>query len=687
MFLKKLASLCLALISFALTSINAICDPTHNKEFLNLANSINENDDVSSASNAKVNSKIYNEWDSDETTESDSLTECLSPSSLYSRESDLSSIGSESINEARRIKVRRIAMIGGGGAGSTTAILLSNLSKLARHYGLRFEITIFERGKDIITGSTFEIAAVNHAGGCEYPEDVDTITDCQVFGSLGEKMLPGLYENSLPIMYFTRTGSSLTSEMQQKAFTQAKENIGRPMTPVRELSLEEVQYAFGDPVSGGVISKKDKPTNIFERNARIRKCIERDHEITVKTNTRVSGVVKNTAGTFSIMVDDKPTDQSFDHVIMTAWDSNQNILDASENSSDLGLTAEDRVIALCNISGVPHLQNTPFFTLQGGLMFMPISNELGLVYRCTEGGSYPEAGTTEIPLGHTIKHGEKILEELKTAGFSHNGRNPFEEVKLLGAKVLKIMKESGKPSHQRPHVPPVVTSENIIVGTPTKATYIPWLALQMIEKFLEQLSDASEFSNIWLKAMHQLFLDNRGVCTEEKLPEVFTIQTAIEKDDIQSENFKLFESFQLTKEGTTYQSKLHGLSPLRRARTIHSSLSDTTVAAPSCVLNEPGINTHHVLSPVSVASSSLFSSNSSASDDSLLSAPAPINRSRSGSRFVNRTLDFPQFSHFDLVISYSNLKSTTYFKTNTKGNKSFRVIVDNMRNPLVSKKF
>jgi hypothetical protein len=421
------------------------------------------------------------------------------------------------------------------------------------------------------------ISSVLHAGGCEYPEDISTIADCKEFGALFEQMFPGLYDNSLPIMYFTRTGASLTSEMQQEAHKMARQkgkDRGLSTPPKeeysqRKLALKETQGVFGLNISGGVRSTKDKSMKIFERNARIRKCIERDYEITVKPNACVSNYVKNADGTFCVLVDGKPTGP-FHHLFATSWNNNQSITGASENSFNLGFTGEDRVIALCDISDVPHLQNTPFFTLQGGLMFMPISSELGLIYRCTEGGSYPEAGTIEIPPENTMKHGEKILEELKAAGFSHKGKNPFEGVKLLGSKVLKIVKESDKPSHQRPHVPPIVTSEDIIVGTPTKATYIPWLALQMIEKFLEQLPNSSELSDLqgfkenWLKKIQKLFSHSGELCAGKKLPVPFMIYGAIEKEDIEDEKLKLFKTFKLTKSGKSYQSKLHGVSPLRR---------------------------------------------------------------------------------------------------------------------------
>jgi hypothetical protein len=649
MFLKKLVSLCLVSISFALTSINAISIPSSNC-------------DISSNFNKKVTPFNARRCPSLRDTEidDDAFSTSLSPASFPSpSKCDVSSDSDDEVNPSndkgcpslrdmevddnvlsslsRTEKVYRIAIIGGGGAGSITAILLSNLAKQGKRYGLRFEITIFEKGDELITGSAFEIAAVLHAGGCEYPEDISTIVDCRTFGGLFEKMFPGLYDNLNPILYFTRTGSTLTSKMQQEAFTQARqatmESIGRSMTPAgeysqRELVPEEVQYVFGDNVSGGVLSTKDKSMNIFERNTKIRNCIDRDLDITVKTNACVSGIVKNEDGTFCIMVDDKPVDQ-VDHAIITTWNNNQSILDASKSFYDLGFVAEDRVIALCDISDVPYLQNIPFFILEGGLMFMPVSSELGLVYRCIEGGSYPESGKTEIDPDDVIKHGKKILEELQTAGFSYEGRDPFQEVRLLGAKILSIVKESGRPSHQRPHVPPVVTSEDIIVGTPTKATYIPWLALQMIEKLLEQLSDSSGFSEDCLATMHRLFPDSLGLCAGETLPEIFTIQAKIGKEDIKNEKLKLFEKFKLTETGVAYQNKLHECSSLHRTPPATPCLSlqhpffaevDRIFAvAPSRFLEARKKDS--LLSPISVASPRLSGSDNISPSDFVLPVP------------------------------------------------------------------
>jgi hypothetical protein len=117
--MKKIMLLCLALSSFGLTSVNVISGESI--------------PDVTGAYNKKR----------------------PPPLSLNSETDELSSLDSV----VHTNEVRRIAIIGGGGAGSITAILLSNLSKQARHYGLRFEITIFERNNEIITGSAFEISS------------------------------------------------------------------------------------------------------------------------------------------------------------------------------------------------------------------------------------------------------------------------------------------------------------------------------------------------------------------------------------------------------------------------------------------------------------------------------------------------------------------------------------------------
>lgn len=499
--------------------------------------------------------------------------------------------------DPRNIITRRIAIIGGGGAGSIIATLLSNLSEEARFYGLRFVITIFERNSDVINGSTFETSAVLHAGGREYPMDPDTAADCQASGALFEFMLPGLYDTSTPIMYFPRADSDLTLRTQQdahKAARQKRKKRGLPTTPKALLSQsdlppEKVQKAFGPDFSGGIKSTKDKFMKNDERNARIKKCIYESRYITIENNSCVSGVTKNEDGTFKVIysksAEISPESECstseidfrhkiFDHVIITAWDENQRISGASEAasaSSDFsGFIIEDRVMAFCDISRVPLLQKTPLFTLPGGEMFMPLDEKTALIYRCIEGGSYPERGKTGIDPKDVNIHGEKILHEFKES-FRDEGSSEsrFDKMTLLGAKLHKAVRREG-PLSERRYESPEITSEGYIVATPPKATFIGSLALQTIEQLLRQLPDSfSAFKERWIQEILEIVPSNEQLFTRKPLPKAFTINPReLTPKEILTEKVNIFKSFTLTDSGgdlfRNYQSKLEDCEALCR---------------------------------------------------------------------------------------------------------------------------
>ena len=328
--------------------------------------------------------------------------------------------------DPKSIITRRIAIVGSG-VGSMIAVFLSNLSEETKFDGLRLEITLFESNPEIINGSVFgDIAAVLHGGGREYPMDADTAADCQTYGALFECMFPGLYDTSTPIMYFSRTDSDLTPEIQQKAHKMARQKRkkrGLPTTPREHLSQsdlppEKVQRVFSSNLSGGVKSTKDKPMKIYDRNGRTRKCVNESRNIHVETGAYVYKLIKNEDGTVNILynksagvyadledsmsgMEIKSENKLFHHVIVAGSNGNKGILDASRSgaasisSTSPEVIVEDRVIAFCNISDVPPLLQTPLFTLGAGEMFMPapVSDNLRSEYHCAEGASYPETST------------------------------------------------------------------------------------------------------------------------------------------------------------------------------------------------------------------------------------------------------------------------------------------------------
>jgi hypothetical protein len=600
MFFKKIGLLSLLLISWALasgystdgcTTTGSISSEEDMESFLRLqavsiATSPEESDSEDTNSQTRHKGKSL----------SLGANDLLSPQPKLVHTHSLPIISPD----PKSIVTRRIAIIGGGGAGSIIAALLSNLSEEMRFDGLRLEITIFERNRDIINGSTFETSAVLHAGGREYPMDPDTAADCQASGALFECMFPGLYDTSNPIMYFPRSGSALTPETQQKAHKMARQkrkDRGLPTTPKdqssqSDLPPKKIQKAFGSSFSGGVKSTKDKPMKIAPRNARIKKIINESRNIYVENNACVSKIIKNEDGTFNIiyrksagvsaeledsMPEIEADDKSFDHVIITTWDEAQNILDTSgvtNASADLGFIIEDRVMAFCDISNVPLLQKTPLFTLPGGEMFMPLDGKTALIYRCIEGGSYPESGEAKIFPRNVISHGEKILREFKSS-FKDEGSSEslFDKVTLLGAKLHKAVRRAG-PLSERRYEPPNVTSEGYIVAIPPKATFIGSLALQTIEQVLRQLPDSFLIQKtMWIEEILKLVPNNEQLFTGKTLPRAFTINPrALTRKEILTEKVNIFDSFTLTDTGGdllgSYQSELENCEALCRSSSV-----------------------------------------------------------------------------------------------------------------------
>ncbi len=485
---------------------------------------------------------------------------------------------------------RRIAIIGGGGAGSIIAALLANLSKEAEDEDLlSFEVTIFERNSDIINGSTFEVAAVLHAGGREYPTDTNTAAECQMTGELFQQMFPSLYARAAsPILYLVHSDSSLTLEAQQITHTNARKKrkkcdlslTSQETDSQSEIPSEIIQEIFSSKFSGGVQSRRDRLMNIFERNALLKKSILEGNVI-VKSNTLVLRILQNEDKSYEVIHNGPNEKTSFDHVIITAWDGTPSILAASQpenpSLSPPTFIIEDRVIALCDIRHVAPLQNTPTFTLIGGGMFLPLTHEIGLVYRCMEGGSYPEAGATGILPKKALHHGQKIIDELKESfRDEESSKCPFEEAVLLGTRLHKIIKRADRPSSERRYESPIVTPEGFIIVTPPKATFIGSLALQTIEQLLRQLPDSFlAFKTTWIQKIQDLVPNSECLYTRAALPRAFIInpKSTVTKKDILTEKSNFFKSCALTKAGEDlhrdYQAQLESefSCPLRKQLT------------------------------------------------------------------------------------------------------------------------
>jgi hypothetical protein len=493
-------------------------------------------------------------------------------------------------------EIFKIAIVGGGGAGTIIASLLSNLSEQCED--VDFEITLFERHSSVINGSTFETAAVLHAGGREYASDPNTAVCCQMAGELFAQMFPELYmSHAVPIIFAVNSESSLTTLIQKETHQQAKKiksslrNVPASKPEIcsqSDIPLETIQHVFSPNLTGGILSKTDQLMKIFERNALLKKYISDSSHIVVKTNTTVARVTKNSEDFFEITDDNGLTDSSrFNHVILTAWDQTQTILNASINLNHTGIDsqkfeAEDRIIALCDINHVAPLQKTPIFTLTGGAMFLPLDDSIGIIYRCTERASYPKAGENKIPLKDALQHGKKIVNEFKTLFKKKIGlKDPFCKLELLGARHQKIVKRSNVSLEKRQYEPPIETEEGIIVALPPKATFIGSLALQVIQQLLVKLPDScANFKEKWIEKIKEIVPSASNLYTAHPLPEVFTIKglSKINQYDVAKETLLYFESCQLNKKGenmhSLYKNKCAELVPpptsLKRYKTMNS---------------------------------------------------------------------------------------------------------------------
>jgi hypothetical protein len=470
------------------------------------------------------------------------------------------------LHKRKKVEVS-IAIVGGGGAGSVIASLLSNLSD--EDEDVIFKITILERSPQIINGSAFETAAILHAGGREYPKDKTTAAQCQMAGDLFKAMFPELYTDEMqPIVFAIDPQSALSPEIQEETHQNAK-NITSTfdhVSPIDKQSqykipTEILQSTFPN-LPSGILSGDDIPMDIFKRNALLKRNILSSKNIVIKTGFEVLAILDKGRSFEIFDKNGQAYAEVFDQVIMTVWDQTKNILCFSLDDVDKPapvlesapcstidfskFTVEGRVLALCDISHVEPQKRTPIMTLTCGGMFIPLNDDVALACRCVEGATYPKGEATEVGRAEVLEHGQRIIDGLEVILGKDNG------VKLLGARYQHIVRKAETELATRVYEPPIVPQKGIIVGIPPKATFIGSLALQIMEQVLLNLPEAClVFKEKWLHEVRRIVPNDDCLYTRRILPKAFTIniKDELSRVDVIKETLAYFESCRLTPNG------------------------------------------------------------------------------------------------------------------------------------------
>jgi len=534
---------------------------------------------------------------------------------------------SPSSPETPKDKIVRIAIVGGGGAGCITALLLSQISDASSD--VEFEITLFERNTNIINGSAFETASILHAGGNEYSECAKTAAECRLTGELFAKMFPSLYSaRSEAILFASAEGSGLTPEKQKQVHDaavriNASKNPGPDVNRNSPIMMAQEELP-NTKLLGGIRSIRDKSMKNFERNALIKQCISKAVNIRVITYFTVKNIQKDHDDKFIINNVSGKNVTLFDHVIMTAWDQTSAILghpsdftaprdsfggggssgecggesgaEGSEFDDELhspapripALVAEPRVFAVLDTEKLAKKDIKGIVTLTGGSMLLPISADVAMGYSCREGASYPQCVGQTMPQQSPLEHAVKIMEDVKKVREGTDGHeNPLAGIKLIGARLATVVREHRTQSSSRRYIPPFVTDNGIIAAIPLKATYIGTTALQIIELLLNQLpEDLPLLKAGWKSKILAVVPSNTHLYSPAELPPEFIIGNGVSltKVDIRREKILFLEGCKLTAAGNEMLKSLcaeQGLyaeqNQMRRTRA--RSLSDSALDA------------------------------------------------------------------------------------------------------------
>lgn len=342
--------------------------------------------------------------------------------------------------------VTDLAIIGAGGAGCITALLLSNIIK-EKYLNKYFHVTLIEDAEDILPYTcSFAAAAVLHAEGNEYPSSTQTQQYCQETGKVFKAIFPSLYSLNIEPITFKYTN--------------------------HENHVESIK------------SYNDQRMKNIERNYLIRSSIkQRRRSVTVKTGHKVYSIFKNENHKYKIKakVGTNESCEEYSHVIISAWSKCIDILKNSQLSQKIktNYCIEERFMAIADITNVPHSAKIPFFQIPNGGMFMPITEQKAWVYHCSQGASYPISETTH----NKHEHGRIIIDRFKKMlGYTDSFSLGIQHMKHYGTIQQKIVRERSSQLHERIQPETEEIDDDLYILLPLKATYIPYLSLNLIKK-------------------------------------------------------------------------------------------------------------------------------------------------------------------------------------------------------------
>ncbi len=197
---------------------------------------------------------------------------------------------------------KRVAVIGGGIFGMTSALILSRF----------FHVTVFERHSDILKEASYKNQYRHHIG-YHYPRSLETVREIQEAKKSFEKMYGAAVMRDFPSYYAVNKTHSLTSTQKFLSFCK---NLGLPY----RVAYPDAHFLDRSNVRLSV--KTPEAAYDYEKFRRIiRKRMHVNKNILVRLNTEVIDVRLESSGEKTFTFRDRGTQkkENFDYVINATY--------------------------------------------------------------------------------------------------------------------------------------------------------------------------------------------------------------------------------------------------------------------------------------------------------------------------------------------------------------------------------